>query len=112
MPIAQSRIWSRPTAMKCSSGEYIHPYEASSAYHSASLVQSWLRSASRFASSQDSQNSWISARDRSDIGILLDRQRERRAVLHGGGHISSARLVGVLVQEHDDVVRLVEPEDV
>ncbi len=48
--------------MKCSSGVYIQPYVASSAYQSAMIVQSPMRSASRLTSSQVSQNSSISAR--------------------------------------------------
>src|SRR6478735_7295024 len=61
MPMAQSRIWSRPTAMKCSSGVSIQPYVASSAYHSAITRQSPDCSAARLMSSQESQNSSISA---------------------------------------------------
>src|SRR3954471_10969003 len=53
--------------MKCSSTEYIQPYVASTAYHSAITRQSPLRSASRLISSQESQNSSISALLRSDI---------------------------------------------
>ena len=67
MPMAQSRIWSRPTAMKCSSGVSIQPYVASSAYQSAITRQSPDFSASRLIWSQVSQNSSISARVRSLI---------------------------------------------
>src|SRR4051812_33658197 len=111
--MARVRISSRPTAMKCSSGVYIHPYVASSAYQSAMTVQSPSRSASRFTSSQEAQNSSISARDSSLIGLLrglLDGQRHRRAVTDGGLHLGPPGLVGVLLEHDDPVGRQVEAE--
>src|SRR3954471_1876982 len=112
MPMAQSRIWSRPTAMKCSSGVSIQPYVASSAYQSSIGRQSPDCSACRLMSSQVSQNASISARVGVVTSFLLEGQRHRWAVLDGGLHVAPPGLVGVLVEHDHPIGGVVEAEDV
>ncbi len=112
MPIAQSRIWSRPTAMKCSSGVYIQPYVASSAYalgHDPPV-------ADPLGLAVDLEPGVPELLDlragQAHSSVLLDGQGHRRAVLDRRPHCVRRDSSGCSCEQHDLVGVLVEAEDV